>query len=69
MITSSIQASAASTAQEALETATQTKAEAAKGDQQAIRKLARQQAAQITHSAPQPTQAPTITSRGLNAVA
>jgi hypothetical protein len=32
-------------AQEAMETAAQTKAEAAKGDQQAIRKLAHQQAA------------------------
>jgi len=35
----------AAATQEALETAAQTKAEAAKGDQQAIRKLARQQAA------------------------
>ena len=39
-------AAAESAAQEALETATVTKAEAAKGDQQAIRKLARAKAAQ-----------------------
>jgi hypothetical protein len=40
--------------QEATETAAVTKAEAAKGDQQAIRKLARQQAANNTQSANQP---------------
>jgi hypothetical protein len=45
--TSSIQ----SMAQEATETAAQTKAEAAKGDRQAIRKLAQEQAA---HSAQNP---------------
>jgi hypothetical protein len=45
-----------SSAQEALETAAQTKAEAAKGDQQAIRKLARAQAANPTQEAPQATQ-------------
>ena len=43
---------AKSQAQEASETASQTKAEAAKGDQQAIRKLAKQQAAQQSNSAP-----------------
>jgi hypothetical protein len=40
--------------QEATETAAVTKTEAAKGDQQAIRKLARQQAANNTQSADQP---------------
>jgi hypothetical protein len=42
-------------AQEATETVAQTKAEAAKGDQQAIRKLAQQQSASNTQSAQQPT--------------
>ena len=41
-------------AQEAMETAAATKAEAAKGDQQAIRKLALQVSANNTQSAPQP---------------
>ena len=45
---------AQSTAQEAMETAAVTKAEAAKGDPQAILKLARQAAAQSA-PAPQPT--------------
>lgn len=43
-------------AQEAMETAAVTKAEAAKGDQQAIRKLARQQAASNPQSAQQPAE-------------
>ena len=46
--------SAASVAQEAMETVAQSKAEAAKGDQQAVRKLARQQAAGNTQPAQQP---------------
>jgi hypothetical protein len=41
-------------AQEATETVAQTKTEAAKGDQQAIRKLAQQQSASNTQSAQQP---------------
>jgi hypothetical protein len=41
-------------AQEATETVAQTKAEAAKGDQQAIRKLSHQQSASNTQSAQQP---------------
>jgi hypothetical protein len=41
-------------AQEATETAAQTKAEAAKGDQQAMRKLAQQQSASNTQSAQPP---------------
>jgi hypothetical protein len=44
-----------SIAQEALETVAQTKAEAAKGDRQAIRKLAAEQAAGNTQTAQQPT--------------
>jgi hypothetical protein len=59
----------ASAAQEAKETTAQTKAEAAKGDQQAIRRLARLQAARHTASAPQPAQGPAMTQRGLNSVA
>ncbi len=43
-----------SMAQEAMETAAQTKAEAAKGDQQAVRKLASQTAAASSQSAPPP---------------
>jgi hypothetical protein len=43
-----------SAALEARETPAQTKAEATKGDQQAIRKLVSQQAAQATSSAPTP---------------
>lgn len=41
--------------QEAKETAAQTKAEAAKGDPQAVRKLARQQPAVPPQAAQQPT--------------
>jgi len=41
--------------QEATETAAQTKAEAAKGDPQAVRKLARQQPAVPPQAAQQPT--------------
>jgi len=41
-----------STVQEATETAAQTKTEAAKGDQVAVRKLAREQAASQAQSAP-----------------
>lgn len=41
-----------STVQEATETAAQTKTEAAKGDQAAMRKLAREQAAHQEQSAP-----------------
>jgi hypothetical protein len=58
-------ASVKSTAQEAMETAAQTKAEAAKGDQQAIRRLATQ-AAENAQSAQQPTE---NTQRGLDAQA
>jgi hypothetical protein len=43
-------------AQEAMETAAQTKAEAAKGDQQAVQKLAREQAANNAQSAQKPTE-------------
>jgi hypothetical protein len=53
-------------AQEATETLAQTKAEAAKGDQQAIRKLAQEQAANNTQSAQQPTKS---TEDGLNTLA
>ena len=45
-ITNTTQTPAQAAAAEAKETAAQTKAEAAKGDQQAIRKLAAEQAAQ-----------------------
>ena len=69
MTITTVKSYVASAAQEATETAAQTKAEAAKGDQQAIRKLASQQAAHHTNSAPQPTQAPNVTNRGINAVA
>jgi hypothetical protein len=41
-------------AQEAMETMAETKTEATKGDQQAIRRLARQQTAGHTHSAEPP---------------
>jgi hypothetical protein len=58
-------ASVKSMAQEAMETAAQTKAEAAKGDQQAIRKLATQ-AANNAPSAPTPNES---TKRGLDAKA
>ena len=58
-------ASVKSMAQEAMETAAQTKAEAAKGDQQAIRKLAAQ-AANNAQSAQQPTAS---TNRGLDLIA
>jgi hypothetical protein len=51
-------------AQEAMETAAQTKAEAAKGDQQAVRKLARQQAEKNAQNAQQPIA--TSDPRGLN---
>ena len=46
--------SATSATQEAMETAAQTKTEAAKGDQQAVRKLAAQQSANDPKSAQQP---------------
>ena len=52
-----------SMAEEAMETAAQTKTEAAKGDQQAIRKLARTRAANSTPSAPPPPESP---KRGLD---
>ena len=52
-------------AQEAMETAAQTKAEAAKGDQQAVRRLAAQ-AANNAQSARQPTGS---TKHGLDATA
>jgi hypothetical protein len=60
---------AASVAQEATETTAQTKIEAAKGDPQAIRRLARLQAAQHAASAPQSAPGPAVTKGGLNAVA
>lgn len=58
-------ASIKSMAQEAMETAAQTKAEAAKGDQQAIRKLA----AQVALSAKTPEQPTGRAGRGLDAKA
>jgi hypothetical protein len=58
-------ASVKSMAQEAMETAAQTKAEAAKGDQQAVRKLAAQ-SADNAQSAQQPTES---NKRGLDATA
>ena len=58
-------ASVKSMAQEATETAAQTKAEAAKGDQQAIRRLATQ-AANNVQNAQQPVESAT---RGLDAKA
>lgn len=58
-------ASVKSMTQEAMETAAQTKAEAAKGDQQAVRKLAAQSAAN-----PQTPEQPTNQSgRGLDLMA
>jgi hypothetical protein len=50
---SSLSSYAKDAAQEAMETAAQTKTEALKGDQQAIRKLARQHPSQ-TAQAPEP---------------
>jgi hypothetical protein len=44
--------------EETMETAAQTKAEAAKGDQQAVRKLAATQAANNTQSAQPPAERP-----------
>ncbi len=44
-------------AAEAMETAAQTKAEAASGDQQAVQKLARKQAVNVVHHAPAPAAA------------
>jgi hypothetical protein len=58
-------ASVKSMAQEAMETAAQTKTEAAKGDQQAVRKLAAQ-AADNAQSTQQPAES---TKRGLDAKA
>jgi hypothetical protein len=58
-------ASVKSMAQESMETAAQTKAEAAKGDQQAIRKLAAE-AANNAQGAQQPTEG---TNRGLDLIA
>ena len=60
-------ASLQSVAQEAMETAAQTKAEAAKGDQQAVRRLAAvAQAANNAQGAQQPTAS---TKRGLDLLA
>jgi len=56
--------SGSSAAKEAMETAAQTKAEAAKGDQQAVRKLAAQQSANDPKSAQLP--AAKTTTRGLD---
>lgn len=50
--------------EEATETAAQTKAEAAKGDQQAIRKLARQQVANNTQNVQEPAET-TPSTKGL----
>ena len=61
---SSLKSTAASAAQEATETAAVTKAEAAKGDQQAIRKLAAQQQA-----APQPSVSPEGVGKSLDLTA
>ena len=60
-----IVASVKNMAQEAMETAAQTKAEAAKGDQQAVRKLA----AQAAPNAQRPEQPAERTGRGLDAKA
>jgi hypothetical protein len=54
-------------AQETMETAAQTKAEAVKGDQQAIRKLASAQTANNTQNAQQPAEKDST--RGLNLLA
>jgi phosphatidylethanolamine-binding protein (PEBP) family uncharacterized protein len=59
-------ASVKSMVQEAMETAAQTKSEAAKGDQQAVRKLAQAQTANPAQSVQQP---PENTKRGLDAKA
>jgi hypothetical protein len=53
-------------AEEATETASATKAEAAKGDQQAIRKLARQQTANNTQNVQQPPESAPSTKGLLN---
>jgi hypothetical protein len=53
-------------AEEATETAATTKAEATKGDQQAIRKLARQRAANNTQGAQQPANIAPNVRGGLN---
>ena len=58
-------ASLKSVAQEAMETAAQTKAEAAKGDQQAVRKLA----AQAANNAPSAQPPTASTKRGLDLLA
>ena len=58
-------ASVKSMAQEAMETTAQTKAEAAKGDQQAVRKLA----AQAADNAQSAQQFPDSAKRGLDAKA
>jgi anti-sigma28 factor (negative regulator of flagellin synthesis) len=54
MNVTSINSTVRNTVEEATETAAQTKTEAAKGDQQAIRKLASQQSLQQVPSAHQP---------------
>ena len=59
MNVSNIASQLSASTQEAMETAAQTKAEAAKGDKQAILKLARQQATQSLEN-PQPP----VTTRG-----
>lgn len=56
-------ASVKSMVQEAMETAAQTKSEAARGDQQAVRKLAQAQTANPAQITPQP---PESTKRGLD---
>ena len=60
-------ASVQNMAQEAMETAAQTKAEAVKGDQQAVRKLASTQAANNQQNAQQPAEK--NTTQGLNLLA
>jgi len=54
MIIGNATTAVSSATQEAKETLAQTKAEAAKGDQQAVRKLAAEQAAKGTQQAPAP---------------
>jgi len=54
MIVGKASTAVSSATQEAMETAAQTKAEATKGDQQAVRKLAAEQAAKGTQQGPAP---------------
>lgn len=59
-------AAVAAAIEEANETQAQTRQEAAKGDQVAIRKLARQHKNHAPHTAPAPSQPAATSKRGLN---